>query len=148
METKANVSNIPTREKVYNYICEFISEHHVSPSVRDIASGVGLNSTSSVALHLKRLEEDGRIAHLKGTSRSLIIVGTATPTMTGRAAPLICLLLATGNLSTTTRRGVPIAARNRTSTTMNPMTSAPSVGRKCSNNFRHGSDGSTSPPSW
>lgn len=79
METKANVSNTPTREKVYNYICEFISEHHVSPSVRDIASGVGLNSTSSVALHLKRLEEDGRITHLKGTSRSLIVVGTATP---------------------------------------------------------------------
>lgn len=74
--------NIPTREKVYNFICEFIQQNSISPSIRDIAAGVGLNSPSTVASHLKRLEAEGRITHLKGASRSLIVVGKPTPVAT------------------------------------------------------------------
>ena len=43
--------NIPTREKVYNFICEFIQQNSISPSIRDIAAGVGLNSPSTVTYH-------------------------------------------------------------------------------------------------
>ena len=37
-----------TIERVYNYICNYISQNQISPSVRDICAGVGLKSTSSV----------------------------------------------------------------------------------------------------
>ena len=74
--------NIPTREKVYNFICEVIQQNSISPSIRDIAAGVGLNSPSTVASHLMRLEAEGRITHLKCASRSLIVVGKPTPVAT------------------------------------------------------------------
>ena len=42
-----------TIERVYNYICDYINNKQISPSVRDICAGVGLKSTSSVHTYLK-----------------------------------------------------------------------------------------------
>ena len=33
-------------ERVYDYICDYIKNNQISPSVRDICAGVGLKSTS------------------------------------------------------------------------------------------------------
>ena len=48
------------RERVYNFIVEFIKNNGYAPSVREICVGTNLSSTSSVYTHLLKLE-DGRL---------------------------------------------------------------------------------------
>lgn len=50
-----------SRERVYNYIIDYMTEHQYAPSVRDICEGVGLKSTSTVYSHLVNLELEGAI---------------------------------------------------------------------------------------
>ena len=50
-----------SRDKVYNYIVDYVTEHLYSPSVRDICRGTGLSSTSTVYSHLLTLENEGLI---------------------------------------------------------------------------------------
>ena len=62
-----------TIERVYNYICNYINNHQISPSVRDICAGVGLKSTSSVHTYLKQLDSQGRIEYRPGLRRAIVI---------------------------------------------------------------------------
>ncbi|MBP5653984.1 MAG: transcriptional repressor LexA [Clostridiales bacterium] len=62
-----------TLERVYAYIKEYISTNAISPSVRDICTGVGLKSTSSVHTYLKKLDEAGIIEYRPGMRRAIII---------------------------------------------------------------------------
>ena len=67
-----------TIERVYNYICNYINNNQISPSVRDICAGVGLKSTSSVHTYLKQLDSQGRIEYRPGLRRAIVIKqGTA-----------------------------------------------------------------------
>lgn len=50
-----------TTDRVYDYIVAFRACHQVSPTVREVAAGVGLSSTSAVAHHLTKLMEEGRL---------------------------------------------------------------------------------------
>lgn len=50
-----------SKERVYNYIIEYMEKHQYSPSVRDICEGTGLKSTSTVYAHLIDLELMGKI---------------------------------------------------------------------------------------
>ncbi len=50
----------PTAKKIYDYLCEKISEG-VPPSVREICSDLDIKSTSTVHRYLKMLEDDGYI---------------------------------------------------------------------------------------
>ena len=52
---------IKQREKILQYIINYIQEHGYAPSVREIGEGVGLKSTASVHSHLVRMERDGMI---------------------------------------------------------------------------------------
>ena len=62
-----------TIERVYNYLCDYISKNQISPSVRDICAGVGLKSTSSVHTYLKQLDSLGRIEYRPGLRRAIVI---------------------------------------------------------------------------
>ena len=62
-----------TIERVYNYICDYINNKQISPSVRDICAGVGLKSTSSVHTYLKQLDSQGRIEYRPGLRRAIVI---------------------------------------------------------------------------
>ena len=62
-----------TIERVYNYICDYISNNQISPSVRDICAGVGLKSTSSVHTYLKQLDSQGRLEYRPGLRRAIVI---------------------------------------------------------------------------
>ena len=44
--------------QIRDYIVQYTISHGWPPSVREIGEGVGLESTSSVQLHLKQMEED------------------------------------------------------------------------------------------
>lgn len=60
-------------EEVYQFVVEFRAQHRVSPTMREIARGVGLSSTSVVDYHVQRLIADGRLEQtLPGRSRALL----------------------------------------------------------------------------
>ncbi len=61
------------RERVYNFIVEFIKKNGYSPSVREICVGTDLKSTSSVYMHLLKLEDEGKIQMKKKSTRGIII---------------------------------------------------------------------------
>ena len=57
-----------TRQKVYDFLVEFMTENGYAPSVREICVGTGLKSTSSVYDHLMELEDEGKIKMKQGYS--------------------------------------------------------------------------------
>ena len=59
------------REKIYNFIVNFMTEKGYSPSIREIGDAVGLNSTSSVFNQLMNLQDDGLIKMQNGKSRRI-----------------------------------------------------------------------------
>jgi len=83
--TKANVQE--TQQAVYDFIVEYISENAYSPSIREICSGVGLKSTSTVHNHLRRLSEDGLIQFLEGKRRTIRV--PALESADSREIPLV-----------------------------------------------------------
>ena len=50
-----------TRQRVYDFVCEYLDLHGYAPSVREICLGVSLKSPSSAFGHLRQLAEEGRI---------------------------------------------------------------------------------------
>lgn len=50
-----------SKDRVLNFIVEYMSKNQYAPSVRDICEGVGLKSTSTVYGHLVNLEIEGKI---------------------------------------------------------------------------------------
>ncbi len=66
-----------TRLKVYEYLVRHMTETcGVAPTVREIAAGVGLRSTSGVTHQLKRLEKIGVISMAaSGMTRRIRLVG-------------------------------------------------------------------------
>lgn len=69
--TRANIDE--TVDKVYRFIVDYISRNGFPPAVRDICSGVGIKSTSTIHSHLKRLQEAGRIEYTAGKRRAITI---------------------------------------------------------------------------
>lgn len=50
-----------TRKQIYAYLVEFITNNGYSPSVREIAKGVDISSTSTIYYHMYILEKMGKI---------------------------------------------------------------------------------------
>lgn len=50
------------REEVFRFVRDFVTEHGYSPTLREIAKGVGLRSVDSVAYHVKFLVALGRLS--------------------------------------------------------------------------------------
>ncbi len=67
-----------TTQKVFDYILGVIDERGLPPSVREIASAVGLKSTSTVQYHLDKLEEAGYIERDPKLKRTIRICKNAT----------------------------------------------------------------------
>lgn len=78
-----------TRDKILNYVQQYISEHGYSPTVREIGEAVGLFSSSTVHGHLTRLVELGLISKEDGKPRtarakhpiSVVSIRNSVPTM-------------------------------------------------------------------
>lgn len=68
---KGNMS----RERIYNFILDYISRNGFAPSVREIADGTDFGSTSSVYRHLLDLEDEGKIKMKKKSTRTIKLVG-------------------------------------------------------------------------
>ena len=59
-----------SQQKVYDYIVE-CSENGRIPSVRELCGATGFKSTSTVAYHLKALEDRGLIEREEGLNRCI-----------------------------------------------------------------------------
>lgn len=69
--TRSNVDE--TINQVYDFIVGYIRQEGYPPAVRDICTGVGIRSTSTIHGHLKRLQQAGRIEYSAGKRRAITI---------------------------------------------------------------------------
>lgn len=60
-------------DRIYQYLQTIIPEQGYAPSVREIGEAVGLKSPSTVHFHLKRLQEQGRIAKGDFKGRAIVL---------------------------------------------------------------------------
>lgn len=63
------------KERVYNFIVEFIKKNGYSPSIREMCQGTNLSSTSSVHACLLKLKDDGKIEIKEKSIRAIKVVG-------------------------------------------------------------------------
>ena len=64
-----------TRRSIYGFIVEFITTNGYSPSIREIAEGTGIKSTSTVKEQLYMLERLGKIHTQEFKPRTISLVG-------------------------------------------------------------------------
>lgn len=62
------------QKKILDFITDYISESNYPPTVREIASAIGLSSSATVHAHLSKLEKLGYIKKVKGSSRSIEVI--------------------------------------------------------------------------
>ncbi len=66
------ISDAPQR--ILRYISEYDGQHGFSPTIREICTGIGICSASTVHRHVNRLKEKGILIETKpGSPRSLAI---------------------------------------------------------------------------
>lgn len=76
MENEIKQTRGTARQKVYDFLVEFVTENGYAPSLREICVGTGLKSTSSVYEHLLKLEDEGKIEMKRDYSpRAIKLVG-------------------------------------------------------------------------
>jgi SOS-response transcriptional repressor LexA len=62
-----------TQQSTLNFIRAYIRENGMSPSIQEIASGMGWKSPNSAHLHLKALQRKGYLEMKRGTNRGLVL---------------------------------------------------------------------------
>jgi repressor LexA len=74
MDPAAKAKGLTTRQRdVLAFLAKFTGEKHFSPSIRQIASAVGIVSPSTIHNHLIQLETKGFIGRQDATARSLTV---------------------------------------------------------------------------
>src|SRR5918996_2496155 len=76
------------RQKILECIARAVDERGYPPSVREIADGVGLASTSAVHHHLIALEREGLLERGTHSSRALRLTERASAELLGEPAPI------------------------------------------------------------
>jgi len=61
----------PKQERIINFVTEFLHDKGYPPTIRDIAAGCGISSTSVVAYNLNKLEQAGYIRRRSDISRGI-----------------------------------------------------------------------------
>ena len=61
----------PKQERIINFVTEFLNDKGYPPTIRDIAAGCGISSTSVVAYNLNKLEQAGYIHRHSDISRGI-----------------------------------------------------------------------------
>jgi DNA-binding FadR family transcriptional regulator len=63
----------PTLDRVYEFLCDYVDKHHESPSVKEIAYGIG-KSRPTVQHAIEILEARGRVTRQRHKRRTVIPV--------------------------------------------------------------------------
>lgn len=69
-----NIDTLAKREEILMFIKEYVSVKHYPPTIREIAAGVNLRSTSSVHNQLYRLEMEGKLAIDRNRPRAIRVL--------------------------------------------------------------------------
>ena len=64
----------PTSERILRYIVSYTDEHGYAPTMREIATGVGLTSVGTVHRHIETLKEKGLLEETEQTSSRALVV--------------------------------------------------------------------------
>ncbi len=63
------------QKELYDWIHDYIANHHHSPSIRQMMQGMGLKSPAPIQSRLKHLQQKGWISWQEGKARTLALVG-------------------------------------------------------------------------
>ena len=99
-----------TRDRILAFVADYIRRHGVSPTIREIANGIGLSSAGSVQWHLAKLKAEGLLSETGGKTRSLIVNSRVNARPGDDAEHHVCLKTSDGGsifLSFVMREGVP-----------------------------------------
>ncbi|QQS26892.1 transcriptional repressor LexA [bacterium] len=91
------------QKRTLDYVSSFIEQHGYSPSYREIANGLKLNSVATVAQHIDSLVAKGLLTKGNNSARSLLPVGeveAATITDSGMRLPILGLIAAGSPIET------------------------------------------------
>jgi len=72
MSKKERIKHI--NNEIMDYLRRFIDQNGYPPSLREIAKGMSISSTSIVWYHLRQLEESGAIERTQGRSRAIRLI--------------------------------------------------------------------------
>lgn len=75
MDKKLQEQGMVTRQRIYDFLVEYITKNGYSPTIREIAEGTGLKAKSRVHHHLSVLEDMGKIHTQNGKARTISLVG-------------------------------------------------------------------------
>jgi repressor LexA len=75
----------PRQRDVYRFICQYQAYEGFTPTVREIAAGLGVTSTNTIDYHLKALERKGYIRRHGNRARSIEVVDRAARQLPGIA---------------------------------------------------------------
>ncbi len=78
-----------TQKKTLDFIKSYIDTHEISPTLTEIASGIGIQSKGTVSRYIQALIDKGYLSKNKGYSRSLKLTGQANPHSHQRQVPLL-----------------------------------------------------------
>ncbi len=65
----------PAQQELYEWLSDFINQHHHSPSIRQMMHGMGLRSPAPIQSRLRHLQEKGWITWEEGQARTLQLLG-------------------------------------------------------------------------
>lgn len=68
-------AQIDSKERVYNFLVDYIMKNGFAPSVREICAGTYLSSTASAYSYLSKLEDEGKIQMKKKSTRAIKVIG-------------------------------------------------------------------------
>lgn len=75
------------QKELLAYVDAFIKEHGYGPSYREVMSGMGYKSVSTVAVHIDGLIERGYLRKRDNSARSLEVISTNYKAGSGPTAP-------------------------------------------------------------
>jgi len=64
----------PSQKRVHDFVRNFIRVYRMSPTIREIALGIGVSSPNGVLRHLQTLEAKGYIRRYTEKARSIILI--------------------------------------------------------------------------
>ena len=70
-----NESLTPAQQELYEWLSDYISTKHHSPSIRQMMQGMGLRSPAPIQSRLRHLQEKGWIKWHEGQARTLQLIG-------------------------------------------------------------------------
>lgn len=72
--------SLPTPTRILLFIAKFVRDNGYPPTMREMATGVWVSSTSTVRYHLKKLEEKGLIERQPRKARSVRLIAPESGT--------------------------------------------------------------------